>query len=138
MNYVLGFAFNKKRDLVLLIEKLKPEWMKGLLNGIGGKIKSNESIHDAMNREAKEEANLSLDWFYKMKMYGNNNDGTKFECHIFYAYSNILHLFEQMENESIELYSSYDINSLKTVSNLQYLIPYGIYEDGSSFITIKY
>ena len=42
-HYVLGFIFNRQKDNVLLVEKKRPEWQKGKWNGIGGKIKENES-----------------------------------------------------------------------------------------------
>ena len=60
---VVGFAINNNK--VLLINKLKPEWQKGKLNGIGGKIEKNENPIDAMIREFEEEAGVSTetkDW----------------------------------------------------------------------------
>lgn len=41
---------------VLMIEKLKPEWQKGKLNGVGGKVEPNELVLEAMAREFAEEA----------------------------------------------------------------------------------
>lgn len=58
--YVLGFVFNKDLKRVLLIRKQKPEWQKGKLNGIGGKIELNETPFAAMSREMKEEADLDI------------------------------------------------------------------------------
>ena len=49
-NYVLGFAFNKNFREVLLILKNKPQWQKGLYNGIGGKIEEGELPIEAMVR----------------------------------------------------------------------------------------
>ena len=56
--YVLGFAFNKGCTEVLLIEKKRPNWMVGKLNGVGGHIEDGETPIDAMVREFKEETNL--------------------------------------------------------------------------------
>lgn len=57
--YVLGFAFNDYKSDVVLIEKNRPEWQKGLLNGVGGKWNGKgESIPEAMVREFKEEAGV--------------------------------------------------------------------------------
>lgn len=52
-HYVCGFYF--ANDEVLLINKLKPDWQKGKLNGVGGKVEKDESSIDAMIREFKEE-----------------------------------------------------------------------------------
>jgi len=59
--YVLGFAFTEDYagfNRVMLIQKLKPEWQAGKLNGIGGKIELGETPHRAMAREFFEEAGL--------------------------------------------------------------------------------
>jgi 8-oxo-dGTP diphosphatase len=62
--YVLGFAFGHDFNggkRVLLIRKTKPAWMKGLANGIGGKIEPNERSLSAMTREFKEECGIETD-----------------------------------------------------------------------------
>jgi 8-oxo-dGTP diphosphatase len=56
--YVLGFAFDADLN-VLLIEKTKPSWQSGLLNGAGGKIEDHDaSPVAAMVREFVEETGL--------------------------------------------------------------------------------
>jgi 8-oxo-dGTP diphosphatase len=54
--YVVGFAF--AQDQVLLIEKKRPSWQAGRLNGVGGHIKDGETPADAMGREFDEETGL--------------------------------------------------------------------------------
>lgn len=62
-DYVLGFVFDERRSAVLLIEKQRPNWQKGQLNGIGGKIELGELPLQAMIREMHEEAGLEIhDW----------------------------------------------------------------------------
>lgn len=61
--YVVGYAFEGER--CLLVKKSKPEWQKGLLNGVGGKIDENEAPISAMVREFKEETTIDtrlMDW----------------------------------------------------------------------------
>uniref|UniRef100_A0A6H1ZTZ2 Nudix hydrolase domain-containing protein n=1 Tax=viral metagenome TaxID=1070528 RepID=A0A6H1ZTZ2_9ZZZZ len=65
--YVVGFAFDHSCKAVLLISKSKPEWQKGHLNGIGGKIEKGELPIQAMVREFKEETGIETDhsdWIY--------------------------------------------------------------------------
>lgn len=68
--YVVGFAFDTQRR-VTLIRKTHPEWQKGLLNGVGGKIDSGDhsgNLPDtqamaslvAMCREFKEETGVVI------------------------------------------------------------------------------
>lgn len=56
--YVLGFIFDATAERVLLIEKQRPAWQAGKLNGIGGKIEAKEKPVAAMIREAFEECHL--------------------------------------------------------------------------------
>jgi 8-oxo-dGTP diphosphatase len=56
--YVCGFAFSD--NYVLLVEKRFPEWQRGQLNGIGGKVERNEHIHAAMLREFSEETGITF------------------------------------------------------------------------------
>lgn len=136
--FVVGFMFNKNRDVLLLIKKNRPEWQKGLLNGIGGRIEKGESPEEAMKREGIEETNLSPKWIHKGVMRGINNDGARFECHIFYAYSDIVYHFEQKEDEQLGLFDPKNINPQETIANVNFLIPFGICRDGSKFMTLDY
>ena len=55
--YVVGFVFDQARERVLLIEKRRPKWQAGCLNGLGGKIEFDDpSPEAAMAREFQEEA----------------------------------------------------------------------------------
>jgi len=56
--YSVGLIFSYSKDKLLLIRKSHPEWQKGLLNGIGGKIEPNETALEAVIREVSEEAYL--------------------------------------------------------------------------------
>lgn len=66
--YVLGFIFCLETDQVVLIEKKKPYWQAGYLNGIGGKVEwvgvgemsALELPSEAMQREAREETSLYI------------------------------------------------------------------------------
>jgi 8-oxo-dGTP diphosphatase len=58
--YVLGFAFNNARTSVLLIQKARPAWQAGKLNGLGGKVEPGELPALAMAREFYEECGLGV------------------------------------------------------------------------------
>lgn len=59
--YSCGFLFDNTLTLVVLIEKNRPEWMRGLYNGVGGHIEEGETPLEAMKREFSEEAGLEID-----------------------------------------------------------------------------
>lgn len=53
--YVVGFLFDPEFQVVALIEKKRPDWQAGRLNGIGGHIEKGETAVEAMEREFQEE-----------------------------------------------------------------------------------
>lgn len=60
-------------DRVLLIEKKKPAWQAGRLNGVGGKIEGVETPVQAMVREFEEETSVKTtaeDWKMKVHLKG--------------------------------------------------------------------
>jgi len=61
-NYVLGFAFDG-RGRVALARKTHPEWQAGKLNGVGGEMREGETGLEAMRREFREEAGVSLEYW---------------------------------------------------------------------------
>ena len=70
--YVCGFYVNNER--VALIRKTKPEWQKGRLNGVGGKIEEGETPAQAMAREFMEETGhltYPQDWFPTVILSGS-------------------------------------------------------------------
>lgn len=68
INYVLGFAISLKENKIVLVKKNSPEWQKGLLNGIGGKVLDDqENFRQAMVREFFEATDIKTnvdDWNY--------------------------------------------------------------------------
>ncbi len=131
--FVVGFAFSKNTDAVLLVKKLRPKWQRGLLNGIGGKIEKDENSPDAMNRECKEETGLTLDWTCRGVMQGKHDSwhgydsGHAFQCYIFYAYSDNIYMAKQIEDESLVILKTSQIESTEIIETLSFLIPFGIY-----------
>ena len=98
-SYVLGFMFSATNEnKVILIEKLKPSWQCGLLNGIGGKIEAGESPVQAMVREFQEEAGLettSQEWTPFGVIKGVAFNGGLFEVHLFKSKGNLKQCFQK-------------------------------------------
>lgn len=62
MEYVIVYpriVGNSGINDVLLIEKKRPDWQKGRLNLVGGKIESGETPEQAAERELYEEAGMT-------------------------------------------------------------------------------
>lgn len=122
---VLGFIFTPDFEKILLIRKNKPEFQKGLLNGIGGKLEEHETPYDAMIRETKEETALEIShyhWKYQGNMHGKDWEVA--------MYSSVIHeeqipMAESLTDEPVGWYNTQDIiygSEYKTLKNLPFLI----------------
>lgn len=66
MNQVCGLVFSRDMGMVVLVEKKRPEWMAGMLNGVGGATKEGElRARTTMARKCLDETGLDVpldDW----------------------------------------------------------------------------
>lgn len=158
-NYVAGLMFSEDRTKVALVRKNKPDWQKGLLNGIGGKIELEDSTmchgdaiftssKNAMIREFKEETGVDFDdWNLFLNMNGNNTDEQKSEFSVdFYrCFTNKVFDCKTMEDEEIEIHDvtalsfNYDnsIGTNKTIDNLHWIILLAL-DKNPKFTEVKY
>ena len=120
--FVIGFLF--RNDEVALIQKNRPEWQKGKLNGVGGHIEEGEKPSDAMKREFYEET-------------GGFLESWEYYCTVIYPEAEI-HCFRCFEpyiliSKTDEVVSWYPIEHLPEVviPNLTWLIPLALYDDDS-------
>lgn len=116
-SYVAGFLFNEDKTKVALIEKQRPQWQAGLLNGIGGHIEKGETSFDAMRREFKEETGVeNIDWNSLITLAGSD-----WEVHFFYGFGDIT----KVRSLTDEIVVVVDINPLpeNIIDNLKWLIP---------------
>lgn len=124
--YTVAFIFTPDFKKVWLIEKQKPEWQKGRLNGIGGKVEDGETNYDSCIREIKEEGGVDINFLNRVGvMQGTNNDDSGFECHIFTGTTT-----EQLitkEKEKISLYDVMDVKNHRAIDNVPMLIETCIY-----------
>jgi len=115
--YACGFLFSIDRQRVLLIRKRRPAWQAGKLNGVGGKLEAGESPLDAMIREFREEANLSINhWLHILTLTGADWRG-----HFFRAFGEIDEA-KSVTDEQLEIHR---VDSLPrdTIPNLHWMIP---------------
>lgn len=121
--YVLGFCFSEERDQVVLIRKKKPEWQRGRMNGVGGKLEANETPQEGMSREFEEETGIRLlphewDKFAVLR-------GPDYAVHVFRVFSGGALWAKTQEEELVSLHSIHDL-PMNMLPNLRYLIPLAI------------
>lgn len=105
-HYVLGFAFSKDRKEIILVQKNRPEWQKGKLNGVGGKIEETDTSEvNAMIREFEEETGvvtLISDWHYFGRMqFMRDIMGGGAVVHLFRMFDDIIEFCLTNEDEII-------------------------------------
>lgn len=113
---------------VVLIEKNRPAWQKGLLNFPGGHIEPGETPLECVIREFREETCMTTsecDWSYIGLIRNTDN----YELHIFTAkYDEMKHglLLSPTDEQTLWTYSSDPSLDTQCVSNVPWLIMFAI------------
>jgi 8-oxo-dGTP diphosphatase len=109
---VCGFAVSRYERKIALINKLKPEWMKGHWNGVGGKVKEGEGEFAAMVREFYEETGLMTeeeDWRHRLTyLHGNPPHKPNETVTVHYFVTDLgtsVNLVDQMEEEEVCIFT---------------------------------
>lgn len=127
--YVVGFLFDEGGKNVALIRKTRPEWQRGLVNGIGGHIENNETPLAAMEREFDEEAGAVVsDWQHFCTLTGTGYDHpgrqTRTDPWIVYFFTARQDApLETMTDEPVIWVPRKLLHQYKPVPNLDWLIP---------------
>lgn len=121
IQYVLAFLFSEDKRELLLIRKNKPQWQRGRLNGIGGKIEPGEKPEDAILREIAEETGLVLspsDITFKGIMLAPDYD-----LFLYASYGDI-QAARSITDEKLIPIKVKDLDSYDTIDNLKWLVPF--------------
>lgn len=141
-SYTVGFLINQTGSKVMLIKKAKPEWQRGLFNGIGGFIEQGETPHEAMIREFLEETGIEItDWIEFCTGYITQHQGSCI-CHYFIALAECSFTPRQDAVEQAEWIDIASIRQYPIVPNILWLIAMGTiklvkpaWEEHATFIT---
>lgn len=141
--YVIAFLFDEDLKNVWLIEKQKPSWQKGLLNGIGGKTEPGETAIQAIVRELQEEAGIMMNAENLQdagQIEGLDDLGDSYEVIIFTGVTTLALLSQ--EEEKIGQYELSRVSEFRYVENLQLLLQACLYkltnESNYNRIILKY
>jgi len=136
-NYVAGFLFDNKREIVALVKKRKfppgANWSKNPFNAIGGKINEHETSFEAMQREFTEETGVSINgWQWFLTLCHEN-----WKVYFYKAFSDDVFNVKTMEDEEIFLRNATDTNAV--VPNLRWILPLALDESqqGTAMATEK-
>lgn len=119
--YVLGFIFNSDYSEVLLIQKNRPDWQKGKLNGIGGHLEEGENARSAVSREVHEESSLLIlsdNWSYVIDAEWENGEMSVFTV----RYEKDMKDAKSMTDEVVGWFDLFQLPE-NVIPNLQWMIP---------------
>lgn len=117
--YVVGLMFRNNMKEVALIRKARPDWQKGLLNGVGGKVEPGEHPNAAMVREFEEETGYKQPYWLEFleTVWGIN-------CYVkYYICVNDAAVLKSITDEWVEWLSLDDIDTNTLIPNLRWIIP---------------
>jgi 8-oxo-dGTP diphosphatase len=117
--YSVGFLFND--DQVVLIEKNRPAWQKGKLNGIGGHVEPGETFEECMEREFEEETGVKVTgWTQFMIM-----DFPDAEIAFFTKFDHeAVSQTKTVTDERVCRMEVWDIQNWNVIDNLTWIIPF--------------
>lgn len=122
INYVIGYVFSSDLKSVWMVVKDRPDWMKGLYNGIGGKCHHNEPILTSMSREFLEETGSLIkeevwDWYATM-------EHDTYVLHYFTCVKDFSQetMPKTMETEQITMVDIDYMDYVPTVNNVSYML----------------
>lgn len=122
--YTLGFIFDPTYSKVLLMHKNRPEWQKGKLNGVGGKIEIGEASVVCIVREVQEETGLLTqenDWALVGTMKGPD-----WFCDVYgLVYATDMGVASTITDEHVEWFDAHVLPT-NVISNLTWLVPLAI------------
>jgi len=131
MEYVVGFLFRNLVDgrgysSVVLIEKNKPDWQRGKLNGVGGKIEEGELAEEAMIREFREETGAEVRTWDKFCVLACGEH----VIHFFKSFVQVAAVnIQSLTDEPVAWFMVDDLPNLPVLPNLRWLIPLALDPD---------
>ncbi len=122
-DYVVGLLFSADRTKVALIEKTHPDWQRGRLNGVGGKIEPCELPENAMTREFLEEAGCVITkWRYVCVLHHRDRK-------VLYFCAEGDYEIKSMTDEKVGWYAVADLSKFPVIHNLIFLVPLALDKD---------
>jgi 8-oxo-dGTP diphosphatase len=125
LEMVVGFLFERQGGdnyRVLLVEKKRPPWQEGLLNGVGGKVEVGESPLMAMHREFVEETGIKDAYPWRLFCVEIGRD---YVVNFFSAFVDELPKIPEVNDKEAEnlVVTRLEDTDRDMVGNLRWLIP---------------
>lgn len=123
--YVLGFAFDPSGSKVVLIFKTKPEFLKDLWNGVGGKVEDFDTTpKDAMVREFEEETGVYIpDW---TEAFFIDNQPNQYQMWVYFTFSEKIIDCKTQTEERVDIIKIEHLDMYKLSFNVQWFVHFAL------------
>ncbi len=121
LRMVVGFLWSGPK--VLLVQKNKPVWQRGLWNGVGGKLEGEETPIEAMVREFFEETTIKTTESHWTPYCVET--GPEYVAHFFSAHINPVGPVPDVNDagERLQWFVADEIPRRSVIGNVQWLLP---------------
>ena len=123
IKYVTGFLFSIDAQEVVLIQKNRPEWQAGKLNGVGGKIEEGETPLNAMQREFFEETGVEIQDWEEFAII----QGPEYIVHFHCAFTDNVWDVKTNTDEEVYVFKLAHLENVNVIPNTKWLIPMALY-----------
>ena len=127
VRYSMGLAFDEAMNNVVLIEKQKPAFLKGLWNAPGGKIEDGETPLDCMVREFDEETGVYIEPQKWIEIFEFVNASNEYTLNVFYTVSNDIYSAKTTTNEQVRIINLEHLDFYRLAPNINWMIPFCIH-----------
>lgn len=127
VRYSMGLAFDSELRHVVLLEKNKPDFLKGLWNAPGGKIEPNETELDCCVREFWEETGVEIapsNWVHAFCMV---NEYNAYTLDVFYTWSDDIHHAKTTTDERVSVVPLQFLDMYQLAPNINWMIPFCVH-----------
>ena len=128
--YSMGFLFDDKRERIVLIQKIRPNWQAGYWSVPGGHIEEEEGPGRCCAREFREEAWLNIGLSEWQSFAILTRPGAMVYCYM--ATSSRIDLVKTMTDETVRIFDVARVTEACPLLNgIQWLIPLALDRDPS-------
>lgn len=120
----MGLLFDNSKNYVVLLEKTKPPFLKGLWNAPGGKVEVGESSVLCCAREFEEETGIKIPEEMWIHIFHIENIYNSYVLDIFCATSDLIFTARTTTEEKVEVIPLKNIDFYQLGPNMNWFIEF--------------
>ena len=130
--FVLALLYSIDGQQVVLIQRTRPSWQAGRVNGLGGGILVGETPASAARREVREECGVDVAEWVEVLVW----DDAEYRMHVMRATSERANEARTMEDQEVFL-ANVDALPANVIDNLRWLVPLALDRDVGMPIEVR-